>query len=95
MAQLIYKDGQFSFLGNVPASIDAEIVDVDLIVYDDVPIGSTLSIINRGCDYINQKYGTSYLAYSGDKSKLNGCVREVNFRMKKTLLSGKSSGRLL
>ena len=83
MAQLIYKNGQFSFEGNVPASLDAEIVDVDLIIYDDVPIGSTLSIINRGCDYINQKYGTSYLAYPGDKSILDRYIRIINFRMKK------------
>lgn len=84
MAQLIYKDGQFSFLGNVPTSLDAEIVDVDLIIYDDVPIGSTLSVINRACDYINQKYGTSYSAYPGNKREQNQYIK-TNFRMKKEI----------
>ena len=87
MASLIYKNGQFSFDGIVPDTLDVGIVDVDLIVYDDVPNGTMLSIINRACDYINRKYGTSYSAYPGDicKSDSVKSMQTIKFRMKKEI----------
>ena len=37
MLTLVYKGGEFSFEGNLPAVLNDAIVDIDIIIHDDIP----------------------------------------------------------
>ncbi len=86
MSHLVFRNGQFSFEGELTQALEAEIIDVELIVDDNIPAKQHLSLMNRACDYINQKLGTNYVAYPGDSQKNETyeltCVRKMNFRCK-------------
>ena len=67
MLTLVYKGGEFSFEGNLPAVLNDAIVDIDIIIHDDIPQSQQNALMNRACDYINQLYGTSYQAFPGSR----------------------------
>ncbi len=87
MPNLIYKNGTFSFDENTPELLNADIVDMSLIIYDDVPSTQQNALMNMACDYVNQRFGTNYQAFPGDKRRTEirdiSCICEFNFRMKK------------
>ena len=87
MPNLIYKNGTFSFDEKTPELLNADIVDISLIIYDDVSYTQQNALMNRACEYVNQLFGTNYQAFPGDKCKTEirdiSCIHEFNFRMKK------------
>ncbi len=87
MPNLIYKNGTFSFDENTPELLNADIVDMSLIIYDDVPSTQQNVLMNMACDYVNQRFGTNYKAFPGDNRRTEirdiSCICEFNFRMKK------------
>ena len=87
MPYLVFRNGQFSFEGELPQSLKAEIIDVELIVDDNIPAEQHLTLMNRACDYINQKFGSNYTAYPNGVQKSEEqeilCIKKINFRCKK------------
>ena len=87
MLTLVYKGGEFSFEGNLPAVLNDAIVDIDIIIHDDIPQSQQNALMNRACDYVNQLYGTSYQAFPGSRcsteSRNISCINMFNLRLKK------------
>ena len=87
MLTLVYKGGEFSFEENLPAVLNDDIVDIDLIIHDDIPQSQQNALMNRACDYVNQLYGTSYQAFPGSRcsteSRNISCINMFNLRLKK------------
>lgn len=67
MLTLVYKGGEFSFEGNLPAVLNDAIVDIDIIIHDDIPQSQQNALMNRACDYVNQLYETSYQVFPGSR----------------------------